>query len=79
MAEEASNLAIEAQDRQQALAGAPPGTQSVSQLPRGPSLKINPQTREAVGFGFCLILFYQICNIDYTPNYTWLKQKISTI
>jgi hypothetical protein len=25
------------------------------------------------------MLFYQIYNIDYTPNYTWLKLKRSTI
>jgi hypothetical protein len=70
MVEEAWKLAIEAQDRQRALAGAPPGTPSVCQLPSGPSLKIDPQTREAVSFGFCLMLFYQIYDIDYGPNYT---------
>ena len=48
MVDEAWNLAIEAQDHQQALAGAPVGIPSVCQLPSGPSLKINPQTREAV-------------------------------
>jgi len=41
-------LAIEAQDRQRALAGAPIGSPSVCQLPGGPSLKIDLQTREAV-------------------------------
>jgi len=46
--DEASKLAVEAQDRQRALAGAPVGTPSVCQLPGGPSLKIDPQTREAV-------------------------------
>jgi len=46
--EEAWKLAIEAQDRQWALAGAPVGTPSVCQLPGGPSLKIDPQTREAL-------------------------------
>ena len=46
--DEAWKLAIEAQDRQRALAGAPVGTPSVCQLPGGPSLKIDPQTREAV-------------------------------
>ena len=70
MVEEAWKLAIEAQDRQRALAGAPPGTPSVCQLPSGPSLKIDPQTREAVSFGFCLMLFYQIYDTDYGPNYT---------
>jgi len=48
MVVEAWKLAIEAQDRQPALAGAPVGTPSVCQLPGGRSLKIDPQTREAV-------------------------------
>jgi hypothetical protein len=48
MVDEAWEPAIEGQDRQRALAGAPVGTPSVCQLPGGPSLKINPQTREAV-------------------------------
>jgi hypothetical protein len=48
MVDEAWKLAIEAQDRQRALAGAPVGTPSVCQLPGGPSLKIDPQTGEAV-------------------------------
>jgi len=39
---------IGAHDRQWALAGAPVGTPSVCQLPGGPSLTINLQTREAV-------------------------------
>jgi hypothetical protein len=46
--DEAWQLAIEAQDRQQQLAGAPVGDPSVCQLPSGPSLKIDPQTQEAV-------------------------------
>jgi len=56
MVEEAMKLAIEAQDRQRALAGAPAGTPSARQLPSGPSLKIDPQTREAVRIGFCSML-----------------------
>jgi hypothetical protein len=48
MVDEAWKLAIEAQDRQRALAGAPVGAPSVCQLPSGPSLQIDPQTREAV-------------------------------
>jgi len=79
MVEEDWKIAIEAQDRQRALAGAPAGTPSVCQLPSGPSLKISPQTREAASPGFCLMLLYQIYDIDYAPNYTWLKLKISTI
>jgi hypothetical protein len=45
---EAWKPAIEAQDRQWALAGAPVGTPSVCQLPGGPSLKIDPQKGENV-------------------------------
>ena len=41
-------LAIEAQDQQWALAGAPVGAPSRCQLPGGPSLKIDSQTQEAV-------------------------------
>jgi hypothetical protein len=48
MVDDAWKLATEAQDRQRALAGAPVGAPSVCQLPGGPSLKIDPQTREAV-------------------------------
>jgi len=48
MVDEAWKLAIEAQHRQWALAGAAVGTPSVWQLPSGLSFKINPQTREAV-------------------------------
>ena len=48
MVDEAWKLAIEAQDRQRALAGAPVGAPSVCQLPYGPSLTIDPQIREAV-------------------------------
>ena len=59
MVEEPWKLAIEAQDGQRALAGAPVGTPSVCQLPGGPSLKIDPPTREAVSLEFCLILLHQ--------------------
>jgi hypothetical protein len=58
MVDEAWILAIEAQDHQRALAGAPVGTPSGCQLPGGPSLKIDPQTREPVchysGFYFSI-------------------------
>ena len=47
---EAWTLAIEAQHRLQGLAGAPVGTPSGCQLPGGPSLKISPQTQEAVSW-----------------------------
>jgi len=42
MVEEAWKLAIEAQDRQRALAGAPVGPPSVCEWPGGPSLKMDP-------------------------------------
>jgi hypothetical protein len=48
MVDEAWRLAIEAQNRQGALAGAPGGAPSVCQLPGGPSLTIDLQTREAI-------------------------------
>jgi len=55
MVDEAWQLAIEAQDCQRALAGAPVGAPSVCKLPGGPSLKIDPQTWEAVcvNYVFC--------------------------
>jgi len=70
MVEEAWKPAIEAQDCKRALACTPAGTPSVCQLPSSQSLKIDPQTREAVSFGFCLMLLYQIYDIDHTPNDT---------
>jgi len=57
--EEAWKLVFKGQDRQWALAGAPVDTPSVCQLPGGPSLKIDPQTREAVSLECCLMLLYQ--------------------
>jgi hypothetical protein len=48
MVDEGWPLAIEAQNDQQALAGASVGTPSVCQFPCGPSLKITPQSRETV-------------------------------
>jgi len=59
MVEEDWKLPIEAQDCQWALAGAPVGTPSVFQLPSGPSLKIDPQTQEAVSLDFWLMLLHQ--------------------
>ena len=59
MVDEAWTLVIEAQDCQWALAGAPVGTPSVCQLPGGPSLIIDLQTREAVSRECCLMLLYQ--------------------
>jgi len=66
LVDEAWKLAIEAQDHQRALAGAPVGTLSVCQLPSGPSLKIDTQTKEAVSVHsvFCtLIGLMMILNI----------------
>ena len=59
MGEQAWKLAIEALDHQRARAGAPVGTPSVCQLPGGPSLKMDPQTREDVSLEFRLMLLYQ--------------------
>jgi len=44
MVDKAWQLAIEAQDIQWAVAGAPVGTQCVCQLPGGTSVTIDPQT-----------------------------------
>jgi len=79
MVEQALKLAIEPQDHQWALAGSPAGTPLVCQLPCSPSLKIDPPLQEVVSFGFCLMLFYLTYDIDFTSNYTYWKQKISTI
>jgi len=54
MVDEAWQLAIEAQHHQWALAGAPVGAPSVCQLPGCASLKIDPQTQEAVSVNFVL-------------------------
>jgi len=65
MVDEAWQLAIQAQDRQWALAGAPVGAPSVCQLPGGPSLIIDPQTRQAISVYsiFCsLIRFIMMLN-----------------
>ena len=67
--EEAWKLAIEAQDRQQALAGAAVNTPSVCQLPSSPSLKIHLPIREAVNVRFCLILLDDNSDIDYMQKY----------
>jgi len=77
--EEAWKLAIKAQHCQPAWPGASEGTPSVCQLPGGPSLKMDPQTRETVSLGVCLLLLYQISDIDYARQYTSFKLKISTI
>jgi len=55
MVDEAWKLAIESQDRQQALACASVGTPSACRFPGDPSFKIYLQTRKAVGvyYVFC--------------------------
>jgi len=70
MIEEAGKLGIEPQDHWRALAGAPVGTPSVCQMCGGPSIKIDPQTREAISLGFCSMPLYQLYNIDYAPKLT---------
>jgi len=79
MDEEAWKIAVEAQDRQRELAGAPVGTPSGCQLCSSPSYEIYLQTREAVGLEFCAMLFSQIYDIDSTPKYSYLKLKIFPI
>jgi hypothetical protein len=79
MVQEASILAIEAPNRQWALPGAPAGTPSVYQIPSSPSLPIDSEIQEAVSLQFCSMVFFQIYNIYYAPNYTLLKLNISTI
>jgi hypothetical protein len=67
MVDDAWKLAIEAQDHQRAIAGAPVGTASVCQLPGGPSLIIDPQTREAVSVysAFCFSIgLMMILNLE---------------
>jgi len=53
--EEASKLAIQAQNRRKALAGAPVGRPSVCQLASSPSLKIDSPIQDAVSLEFCLL------------------------
>jgi len=48
-------------------------------LPCSPSLKQDPQTGEAESVGFCLVLHFQISDIDYSPKYTLFYLTISTI
>jgi len=64
MVDEAWQLAIEAHNRQQPLAGAPVGTLSICQLPSGPSLKIDQQTRVDVSVYsvFCFSIGLMILN-----------------
>jgi hypothetical protein len=50
MVKEARKLAIEADDHQWPLSGTPVGIPSRCQLHSRPSLKINLQTHQAVGF-----------------------------
>lgn len=78
MVEHALQLAIDAQDSQQALARTPVGIPSVRQLPGSPSLKLDLQTRESVTLGFHLALLNQVSDIDCTPNYTYLQLMICT-
>ena len=71
--DEAWKPAIEAQDRQQAIAGAHVGTPSVCQLPGGPSLDIDLHTRETVSV-------YSVCCSSIglmmiTPEISIVKTK----
>jgi hypothetical protein len=57
--DDAWKIVIEAQDHQQALAGAPVEVPSVCQLPGGPSLTIDQHTPEAGSLDVCFMLLYQ--------------------
>jgi len=70
MVETASKPAIEAQYDQRKLPGRTVDTPSDCELLSGPSPKIDPQTREAVYVGYCLMLFCQISEINYAPLYS---------
>jgi len=70
MADKAWKVAIESQDGQRALAGSPIGTPAVWQLPGSPSLKINLPTPEAESLVFCIMLLYQIYDIECDLKYT---------
>jgi hypothetical protein len=70
MVEDASILAIEAQDGHLGFTGVLAGTLSVSQLPSSRSPKIDPQTQNSVSLGLSLTLIYQIYDIEYSPKYT---------
>lgn len=69
MVQDSRNQAIDAQDHQWARASTSLGTQSVCPLPSVPYLKTVSQLQEAVCLGLCLILLYQIYDIDCAPNY----------
>ena len=70
MVDDAWQLAIEAQDWQRALAGAPVGTPSVCQCPSGPSRKIDLQTQETVKCLFCFLLLDWTCDDTDPPECT---------
>jgi len=78
MVDEAWKPAIKAQDPKRAVAGVPLGTPSVWELSGGPSLNIDPQTREAVSrysSSCSSIGRMRILNLDIYI----VKTKISTI
>jgi hypothetical protein len=79
MVRESWQLAIEAQDRQQALAGAPVGAPSMYQLPGGSSLKIDLQTREAVSVYSIFCSWIRFMMMLNPKKFSWLKLKISTV
>jgi len=68
MVEEAWKLPINAQNRQQELAGTSVGSPSVSEVPSGPSLSINMRTWEDVSLEFCLMLL--LSDLQYCLCYT---------
>ena len=73
MVDKAWKLAIETQDGHQALAGSPVVSPPVRQLPGGPSLKIDLQTRQAVS-DYCVFCSL-IGHMMITPEMYIVKTK----
>ena len=73
--EDGWKLAIEAHDRQWAVAGAPLGTPSVCQLRSGPSLKVHPQTRAVLSLDFCSMLLSQSSGYLLPPKISIVETK----
>jgi len=72
-------LAIEAYNRYCVFAATTVSSPSVSQLPVNPLLNIDLQIWGTLCVVICLILLYQIYNIDYTRKYISINWKPSTV
>jgi len=79
MVKEAWTLAIEFHNHQRPVADAPAGTPLVCQLPASLTFNTHLHTRDAESVVFCIILFYRLCNIDYTTRYARFNLKMITI